>query len=224
MNTFLIARTKRTSAMKKLAAAVPLLSAFILCPAMADEFDGYPDATDNTGKYYFAVDLASATYGGSVYPSTAGLRLAGGYNLTSMFSVEAGYAMLSSSSDNCAYGCGYYGGYGYYGYGYPVPLASYSFSSSSLQVAGIVSFPLSDAFSLSGKLGYAYNSMSYESTDNNGNPLPTISGSQSNRLYGIGAQYSLAGGIVFRAQYEDLGKVMPGIGMRMMSIGAVFNF
>lgn len=213
----------KNAAMKRLA-ALPLLTALTLCPAMADEFDGYPDATDNAGKYYFAVDLASATYGGSVYPSTSGLRLAGGYNFTSMFSVEAGYAMLSSSSDNCAYGCGYYGGYGYYGYGYPVPLASYSFNSSSLQVAGIVNFPLSDAFSLSGKLGYAYNSMSYESTDSNGNSMPTISGSQSNRLYGIGAQYGLGGGIVFRAQYEDLGKLLPGIGMRMMSIGAVFNF
>lgn len=217
----LIAIFRNMHTAKKIA-AILLLSAFILCPAMADGFDGYPDATNNAGKYYFAVDLASATYGGSVYPSTAGLRLAGGYNFTSMFSVEAGYAMLSSSSDNCAYGCGYYGGYGYYGY--PATLASYSFSSSSLQVAGIVSFPVSDAFSISGKLGYACNSMSYESTDSNGNSLPTISGSQSNRLYGIGAQYSLGGGILFRAQYENLGKLLPGIGMRMMSIGGVFNF
>jgi hypothetical protein len=207
--------------------SVVLLSTSMTCPAIAgefDDFDGSPVSTDVSGKFYIGADFASASFGGSNYPSTSGLRVVGGYNFTPMFAVEAGYAMLSSSSDNC-----YYGGYGYgygYGYSYPYPptLASYSFDTNSLQIAAVGSYPINDAASVSLKLGMDRNTMNYSSTDNSGNPLPSISGSKSNRMYGIGGQYNVGSGIVIRLQYEDLGELVPGIGMRMVSIGGAYNF
>ncbi len=215
--------------MKKRAIVV-LLSAVVSFSAVADDFYDYPAPDDNAGKFYAGLDMASASYGGSFYPSTTGLRVAGGYNFTPELAIEAGYVMLSSSSNNCNYGCGYGGGYGYYGgggyYGYPYaqPMASYSFNVSSLQLAAVATLPVSDAISLSAKFGMARNSMSYDSTDNNGNNLPTISGSTSNRMFGVGAQYNVGGGFVVRAQYEDLGNLVPGVGMRMISLGGVYNF
>ena len=209
---------------------VALLSVVASFTAVADDFYDYPAPDDNAGKFYAGLDMASASYGGSFYPSTTGLRIAGGYNFTPVLAIEAGYAMLSSSSNNCNYGCGYggYGGYGYGGYGYggyyPQPMASYSFNASSLQLAAVVTLPVSDAISLSAKFGMDRNSMSYDSTDNNGNNLPTISGATSNRMFGVGAQYNLGGGFVVRTQYEDLGNLVPGVGMRMISLGGVYNF
>jgi hypothetical protein len=216
--------------------AIALLSASMTGQAIADEFEndfyGSSASSDISGKFYAGMDLAYATFGGSIYPSTAGLRIVGGYNITSMFAVEAGYAMLSSSSNNCDYGgCGYggygygYGGYGYgYGYGYPPTLASYSFDTNSLQIAAVGSYPINDAASVSLKLGLDRNTMNYSSTDNSGNPLPSISGSRSNRMYGIGGQYDVGDGIVIRMQYEDLGELVSGIGMRMISLGGIYNF
>lgn len=227
MSDSLTAMSKNRSSVKKLA-IVALLSASMTCPVMADEysnpFDSFPVSTDNSGKFYLGVDLASASFGGSIYSSTSGLRIVGGYNITSMFAIEAGYAMLSSSSNNCNYGCDY-GGYGYgYGYGYPPTLASYSFDTNSLQIAAVGTYPINDAFSISGKLGLDRNSMSYSSTDNAGNNLPTISGSKSNRMYGIGGQYDMGSGIIIRMQYENLGELVSGIGMRMISLGGIYNF
>lgn len=211
--------------MKKLT-IVALLSGLMIQPAWSDDFYDFPAVDDYAGKFYGGVDLASASYGGSFYPSSTGIRIAAGYNILSTLAIEVGYAMLSSSSNNCSYGCGY-GGYGY-GYSYypypPPPMSSYSFNSSSLQIAAVGSYPISDAFSIFGKFGFDNNSMNYASTDMNGNNLPTISGSQHNRLYGFGGQYNVGGGVVIRAQYEDLGNVAPSIGMRMISIGGVYNF
>jgi hypothetical protein len=217
----------------KALATISLVSLLVACSAQADEFDAFFDPADNAGKFYAGVDLATATYGGSIYPSNSGLRIAGGYNVTSIFAIEAGYAMLSNSNsssnnNNCGYGCGYGGGYGGYGgypgYGYPMPLASYAFDTSSLQIAAVVNYPIIDGFSISGQLGFDHNSMNYASTDNNGNSLPTISGSHSNLMYGIGVQVNMGDGIDFRAQYENLGYLAPGIGMRMLSIGGIYNF
>ena len=218
---------KKYKAMKKLAIVV-LLSGFVVHPVWADDFYDFPVLDDNAGRFYAGADMVSATYSGSFFPSTAGLRITGGYNFSAAFAIETGYAILSNTSNNCNYGCGYGGGYGYGGYNnYPpqyASYASYAFNASSLQIAAIGKYPLSDAFSIFGKIGFDHNSMNYASTDNNGNNLPTISGSQSNRLYGIGGEYNMGEGIVLRTDFEDLGNVAPGVGMRMISLGGVYNF
>ena len=222
--------------MKKLTLSA-LLFVLVSLPALADDFYDYPETDDYSGLFYAGADIASATYGGSFFPSTTGIRLDAGYNITSLFAVEAGYAMMSSTSNSCNYGCGYGSGYGYGyyngygspgyynpGYGYAPPLASYSFNSSSIQIALVATYPISDEFSISAKFGFDNNSMSYDSTDNAGNPLPTLSDSQSNHLYGIGGQYNLGDGVVIRGQYEDLGYITTGVDMRMFSLGGVYNF
>lgn len=222
--------------MKKLSLTL-LLSALVCLPAVADDFYDYPATDDYSGRFYAGIDLAAANYGGSFFPGTTGVQLNAGYNISSLFAVEAGYAMMSSTSNNCNYGCDYGSGYGYGysngygnpgyytpGYGYTPPQASYSFSTNTIQIAFTATYPLSDEFYISGKFGFDNNSMTYDSTDNNGNPLPTISDSRSNRLYGIGMQYNIGEGAIIRGQYEDLGYITTGVDMRMFTLGGIYNF
>ena len=220
--------------MKKLTLSI-LLSALVSLPALAGDFYDYPETDDYTGRFYTGVDIASANYSGSIYPGATGFRLNAGYNITSLFAVEAGYAMMSSTNNSCDYGCGYGSGYGngngyytpgYYnpGYGYAPPLNTYTFNSNSIQIALIANYPVGDEFSITAKVGFDNNTMSYDSTDNNGNALPTISDSRSNPLYGIGGQYNFGDGIIIRGQYEDLGYITTGVDMRMISLGGIFNF
>ena len=213
--------------MKKLSLSI-LLSALVCLPALADDFYDYPPTDDYSGRFYAGIDLASATYGGSFFPSTMGFRLNAGYNITSLFAVEAGYAMMSSTNNSCNYGCnygsGYNNGYGNPYYGYTPPQNTYSFNTNTIQIALTGTFPISDAFSLSGKLGFDNNSMTYDSTDNLGNPLPTLSDSRSNHLYGFGMQYNIGDGAVIRALYEDLGYITTGVDMRMFTLGGIYNF
>lgn len=218
--------------MKKLALFV-LLSNLISFSVRADDYYNKSTSDGYAGMFYAGVDIASANYGGTFFPSTTGINFLGGYNITSQLAIEAGYAMMSSTSSSCNYGCGYgYGGSGYYnqgygngyGYGYAPPQSSYSFNTSTLQIALVATLPITDEISVSAKYGFDNNSMNYDSTDNVGNPLPTISDSQSNHLYGIGGQYNLGQGVILRLQYEDLGYITAGVRMSLYSFGGTFNF
>lgn len=191
--------------MKKIA-FVALLSAFVATPAMAD----------NTGKFYVAGDLGSASYSnvdvtGSVtgtFPNPGVVRIAGGYHFSPMLAAEVGYSKFGDSVLN--------GGIG-----------SMTLSAHSFQVAAVGSYPLSDQFDLIGKLGLANNSSDVVGS---GSIIVTNgSSSQTDLLIGLGAQYHINSQYSVRAQYESFGKFQNSSNTNPMkasaiSVGLAYNF
>jgi len=67
------------------------------------------------------------------------------------------------------------------------------------EIAGTATFPYSDAFSLTGKIGFAQTTIKFTRI--------SMSATSTNLAYGIGAQYTLSHCIAIRAQFENLGVV-----------------
>lgn len=198
--------------MKKIA-IVALLSACVATPALAD----------NTGKFYGAVDVGSASMsnnslinGSTTGPTSGTIRIAGGYNFSQNFAVEVGYAKLGSSGslNSTVLGLG---------------TETQTGKGSSVQVAAVGILPINDAFSLFGKLGLANNRTDYTLTSNYGANVAG-SGSSTSLLSGIGIRCNINSKFAIRAQIESFGnnQIGPGSGVRintsMMSIGGVYTF
>lgn len=193
-------------------ALVALLSAVVATPALAD----------NTGKFYGAVDLGSVSYsnamggptGTTAYPNPGAFRFAAGYNITPMFAVEAGYAMIGNSIIDSNLGGGV--------------TAQETLKTSSLQFAGVANYAINDTFGVFGKLGFANTKIDATLTSNFG-VTAAASGSKTGLLLGLGAQYNINKQFAIRAQYEDFGKVTVSngfgdTGLKMFSVGGVYNF
>jgi OmpA-OmpF porin, OOP family len=201
--------------MKKIA-FVALLSACIATPALAD----------NTGKFYGAVDLGSVSFsnatggptGTTAFPNPGAFRFAAGYNITPMFAVEAGYAMIGTSQIDSVNFAGIAG-----------VTATETVKSSSVQIAGVANYAINDTFGVFGKLGFANSKVDYAGTTNIG-VTASASGSKTALTFGLGGQYNINKQFAIRAQYEDFGKVKVGagansdVGIKMVSIGGAYNF
>jgi OOP family OmpA-OmpF porin len=202
--------------MKKIA-LVTLLSAVVATPALAD----------NTGTFYGALDLGQVSFSNNgtsqlsntPFQNPGSLRFVGGYKASPIFAIEAGYAMIGSSSITTIQG---------------LASATETMKTSSLQLAGVATYPINDAFGVFGKVGIAHNKADYTAI-----PAPNTvfapsivtaaSGSQTNFMYGLGAQFSIHKQFAIRIQYDDFGKVnlvrgASDLGLTMLSVGAVVSF
>lgn len=189
--------------MKKIA-IVALLSACISTPALAD----------NTGKFYVAGDLGSASYknvsvAAGTYPNPGVLRIAGGYHFSPMFAVEAGYSIFGDSVLTNGFSSG-------------------TVAASSFQIAAVATYPMTSSFDLFGKLGLSSNNQKI--TASGGGISSSMSGSQSDLLLGFGVQYNIDSQVGVRLQYEDFGKFgnfgTTGQAMKAsaISVGVAYNF
>lgn len=129
-------------------------------------------------------------------------RIAGGYQFAPMWGAEVSYGDYGKAT-------------------LITTLADWQLSG--LQVSGTGTFPLGAAFSLIGKLGFAQTTIKLSGGGT------SISATSTKLAYGIGAQYSFAGNIAVRAQYEDLGEVgdtdTTGTSkVSLLSAGIVFKF
>lgn len=201
--------------MKKIAiVAVALLSAFVATPALAD----------NSGKFYVAGDLGSASFsnannpvvaqGGQTFKNPGALRIAGGYHISPMLAVEAGYLMLGDSTINYTN-------------------ASFTSKNTALQIAAVGTFAVAPTFDLIGKLGMSMNSNKLVGTG--AGSFINSSTSSTSLMFGIGAQYNVNKQVSIRVQYEDFGKFktndgpLPPVtswdmGVSMFSVGVAYNF
>ena len=180
--------------MKKIAIAV-LLSAFIAAPALAD----------NTGKFYVAGDLGTATYSNmSPFPNPGVIRIAGGYHFSPALAVEVGYSKFGDSTVTV------------------VGVGSATVSASSFQIAAVGSLPLNPQFDLIGKLGLANNSA--DATNTFGMSAST---SQSDLMFGLGAQFHVNSQLSVRLLYDNYGKFEDAsnpMKATSISLGVAYNF
>ena len=190
--------------MKKIVIA-SIISAFAATPALAD----------NTGHFYMAADLGSASYSNvtvnaGTYPSPGMIRIAGGYHFSPIFAAEIGYSKFGDSTITAGSTSG-------------------TVSASSTQVALVGSLPLTPQFDFIGKIGVARNEHTI-AAKSSGVTVVSMSSSQSDLLIGLGAQYNFSSQFSMRAQYESFGKFgdfgTTGAAMKAsaLSVGVAYNF
>jgi len=176
--------------------------------AMAEGFYGVMDVGRSNAE-----DMCSATnFGGNTSCSTraTAFRVGGGYNFTRHIGVELNYGDLGNV--NPVYSPGY----------------SQSTKATTIQAAATGSWPITNKFSVIGKLGLAQTKFKQTWTTGSAHATDT------NISYGVGAQYALSNSFAVRIQYEDLGKVgsLPitatsGTGrsrITLLSAGVIYNF
>jgi hypothetical protein len=178
--------------LKKFAATV-LLSAFVAAPALAD----------NTGTYYVAADVGSATYSNvAPMPNPGVIRIAGGYHFSPVLAIELGYSMFADSN-------GFYAGN-------PTII-----SANSFQVAAVGTAPLTSQFDLIGKLGLTSNTENWTDLTGTSNYV------RSDLSFGLGAQFHVNSQVAVRVLYDNYGKFddyFYPLKATSLSLGMVYEF
>jgi len=207
--------------MKKIVAAALLSTASV--SAMATDQGGYLTANVGSTIYSNASSqiISSVSF---INPYTIGIG--GGYHLNPYLSLEGGYSHMNESTITTTY------------ITFP-RTATEKLKASSLRIAVVGSLPIGEKFELLGFLGAANTQIDYTaSLTGTGFPADVVqsaSARKTNLMYGLGAQLNFNKRISLRAQYLDLGKVQlpgnfsggvaaPNIGVKIVTMGAVFNF
>jgi hypothetical protein len=169
-----------------------------------------PAMADNTGTFYIAGDLGTATYSNMEPFSNPGvIRIAGGYNFSSNLAAEVGYSVFGDSTITG-------------------PGGSATLSAASFQIAAVGTLPLSPQFDLIGKLGLSSNNAKMTAN------IPALglngsagSTSQSDLLIGLGAQFRINAQTNLRVIYDNYGKfenTSSPMKASSISLGVVYNF
>lgn len=201
--------------MKKFAVAL-LLSAVYVAPAFAADEGGFINLDLGTASFSNATTQFSTTNFGNPGAITFG----GGYHFNQNLAVEAGYSIIGDSSVNTPVFVG-------------VTITE-KLKTSSFQVAAVGTLPINEKFSVFGKLGLASTKIDYSASVTNATFVPGVltstSGSKTNLMFGLGGQFNFNPQWGIRLQYLDLGKIQlsatgaPNIGLKITSIGGVYNF
>lgn len=194
--------------MKKIA-IVALLSTLVAAPALAE----------STGKFYVGANYGSASFSNATvtingtpntFANPGALSIAGGYHFSPHLAVEVGYTTFGDSTLVGTSG-------------------NVTLATKAVTVAAVGTYPLNSQFDLFGKLGMSSNSWTESLTGNltfTGGGT-SASGSQSDVLVGVGAQYHATEKVGLRAQYENFGKFSSGatpLSASVFSLGLTYDF
>lgn len=169
---------------------------------------------DAAGPFYVGVSGGGSAFGtldvGATKRTTdeqsRAFKIYGGYQLTDYFGVQAGYTRLGSLNDSFASN------------GVSV---KQTVSGRSLYVAGTASYPVSESFALTGKLGISFGKATgtnvLTASDN-------LIGSKRYLMSGFGGEYRLNRSIALTADYEAYGKLSNKVSADAFTLGARFSF
>ncbi|GGC11483.1 hypothetical protein GCM10007205_20800 [Oxalicibacterium flavum] len=129
--------------------------------------------------------------GESAKDNATGYKLYAGYNFNQNFGVEGGYTHLGKYSDSWDDGAGDSG--------------SETIKGRALYVAATGTLPLSEQFSLFGKLGVTQNRVKASIVEN-GN-FASASKSRTTGLFGVGASFHFSRNLAAVLEYENYGNV-----------------
>jgi len=174
-------------------------------------------AADNS--FYGAVDIGQSKAGDACNPfaGIAGVscdekdtsyRLAGGYNFNKNFGAEISYSDYGNATASG-------------------PGGTASAGATAFQIVGTGALPLGDQFSLTAKAGLA--SVDVDASVNTFLLTGAATASDTNFVWGIGAQFDVTPSIGIRVNYEDLGTVGDNATtgtskLSNISAGVVFKF
>jgi OmpA-OmpF porin, OOP family len=185
--------------------ALSTFAAFALTAALAARADVQPG-------FYAGASVGSTTidddgFGSAIDDSDTGFKLFGGYTFNDNFAIEASYFDLGEA--NGSFDDPFFGPF------------DFDVGVSGLNVSAVGRVPLTQTFSLFGKLGFA----SYDlDVSFNGPGFVSGSGSESETdlTYGVGGALSFAEQWEVRVEFEAI-SVDDG-DANMLSVGAMYRF
>ncbi len=194
--------------MKKNILALVLLSA-IATPAMAD----------NAGKVYVAGNLGTASLVNATvtingipytYVNPGTISFAAGYQFSPNIAAEVGYTSFGDTMLTSTTG-------------------EVTLSTNSVTLTALAMYPLTADLDLIGKVGMSSNHATQKATGNlyYTDGTQSKSTSQSDMLFGIGAQYHATSHLRLRAQFENFGKFSGGsapLAITTFSLGIAYLF
>ncbi len=170
--------------MKKVFLAGAIAAAFVAMPASAQWYVGGGVGSSSIRGADGTVAPFTVTGGNS---SKASVKIYGGYQITPNWGVEAQYSDLGNRDLAVRDAAGTLVGTG-------------SLKASQYSVAGTGTLPLSNNFSLFGKLGISSNHGKVSSAG------ASSSGSKTSPMIGVGVAYNFTPQLSARFEYEDFGK------------------
>ena len=179
-----------------------------------------PAFAADTGGYVFGMfgqtkvkDIDTTGLGNPSKDDTGtGFKVGGGYAFTRNFAVEGAYVDLGKATAS-----GTFGGSN----------ASATFKSSGLLVAAVGMVPLSQQFSLLGRLGLINATVKIDATL--GNASASDKSTDMKTTFGVGASYSFTPKFAVRADYDVYQKLGDNAttgesDVNMLSVGVVYKF
>jgi OOP family OmpA-OmpF porin len=206
----------------KLQYLAPLALCVLTTTASADGFYGLGEVTRSSASldsgYFDSALSADGATGLSSNDSGSGTqwRLQVGYRFNPYLAVEAGYIDFGKASYTAIYAGG---------------SAQGSLKAGGVDIAALAFLPLSDDFSVFGKVGGV--EAKVESSLSAVGPAALASGSDSvnefRPLLGVGASYRLSQHLDLRADYDYVNNLGSSdktgtMAVNMISLGAVYNF
>lgn len=142
--------------------------------------------------------------------SATGLKLYGGYQFDNIWAVEFEYVNFGKYTNKST-------------------TDEFSISSSGIGVSGVGNLPLSDEFSVFGKLGAFTKFSKAQVQSNDGDEYFQEKSASIVPMLGLGAEYHLTQNVSLRAEYEYFGasKLKDSdikLGNELLSIGVRYNF
>ncbi len=192
--------------MKKQLLMACLLGSFTL-PAMASNFYLLGDVGDSK----IEVDVGDDY---SYSKNTTTYSLGAGFEFNKFFALELAYRDLGNVTDR--------GNYLEEGVQYNYRDKT---SASALQASIVGSLPISEEFSLFGRVGVAEIDIDYDSVETSGSSTwsDSDSDSESKALFGIGASYKITPQIALRAEYSQFAK-WDETKLSTLTVGATYRF
>lgn len=165
-----------------------------------------PALAQSQSHWYGALDVGTLNMKNTNYADPGSLTVSGGYRFNPNFALESGVTLIGESN---LYGSG----------------TSTTLRQSDVRFLAIGILPLSESFELFGKAGLGAH---YARITNN------LDGSynqytNTNAIFGVGAQFNINSRFGLRLQYESLGKAKAtetdsGADLSRVSVGGVLNF
>lgn len=193
--------------MKKQLLLASIIGAFAL-PAMADN-NLY--ILGDVGRGKMEIDGSNnSTYSKTATSYSLGL----GYDFNKFFALEVAYRDLGTVSDRGSY---------------TDANVLYNYrdeaSASAIQASIVGKLPISDEFSVFGRLGVGKVDIDYDSVETSGNTSwsDSDSVSKSKALFGVGASYNITPEVALRAEYNQYAK-WGDTKLSAVTIGATYHF
>ncbi|MDZ7812247.1 MAG: outer membrane beta-barrel protein [Ideonella sp.] len=156
------------------------------------------------GDFYVAGDISRTRFSG--LGSDTGASIAGGYQFNANWGAELGFRFLGSGRETFTSGANKW---------------DISARYRSIQLSGLGYFPLSDSFSVFGRLGYGTVKAQERVSVISG----TVSGSakardyRSSLLVGVGVDYALSKQLSIRGEYQR-----PASDVSVLALGLKYGF
>lgn len=190
-----------------------ILASVLACAAFVSAVPAHADDSDFRIGPYVGIGLGGSNLNVDSRPSRSSkevdngvLKLYGGYQFTERLGVEGGYIRTGHVEVTDSVG------------GIDITRTA---KTRAAYVAATGRLPLTDAFSVTGKLGMSYGDVN----DGDVAPIPhTVYGSTKSVMAGVGARYQMSDRMSFSLDYDHVGKESKQVSVDIVTLTLSYGF